>query len=209
MIWYLFKTLALLIFSFVVLVNYYFIFPWHLEEFNGYIFYVTIIGIFYWIYKYFQLNKSSEVAIFSPMKVVWFFLLNLFVLCIYFFHLVWSNPWNWIELFFKIIFFSLLPILILSITTSFWNKIVNKLPQIDIFWESWKTLLSIVLWLFSFLFLITIFAILWFYNIYVVLIILSIFIWLSYNNLLDLYKTFINNEYKFDIKEGSYIRFFL
>lgn len=207
MIWYLFKILALLIFSFVVLVSYYFVFPWHVEDFNWYFSYFIVIWIIYWIYKYFQLNKSSEVAIFTPLKIVWIFLINLLILSIYFFNLGWYNLWNWIELFFKILFFSSLPIVILSITTSLWDKITSKIPNIDLFWDTWKILLSITLGLFSFLFLLTIFASIGLYNLLVVIIILLLMIIISYKNFIELFKKIIKQEYTFNIKEWSYMKF--
>ena len=63
MVLYLLKIFVLLLFSFFILFNFYFVFPNHNENFDWYLGYVIIISIIYAVYKYFQLEVSKEKAI--------------------------------------------------------------------------------------------------------------------------------------------------
>lgn len=206
MINYLLKIFALLLFSFFILFNFYFVFPWHVENFDWYLSYIIIVWIIYAIYKYFQLDVSKEKAIISMNTILWFFFLNLFILCFYFFSLSWNEMKFWFELFFKIIFFSLLPISIFLITTSFGKKILSKLPNKEYFWTDIFWLIEMVIWFISFITLLVIFWIFWFYNLYIVWIILALFIGFSYKELFSIVSSIFNKEFIFDIKEWNYLK---
>jgi hypothetical protein len=86
MINYLFKILIFLGFSSIVIYNYYFQ-SGHIENFDGYFPYLITVGILYGVYKYIQVNFSSkkDIATFTPLTILGFFLLHLFILCGLFF----------------------------------------------------------------------------------------------------------------------------
>ena len=206
MISYIFKLLALLLFSIFIILNYYFNFSSHIWFFYGYNFYFLSIGIVYIFYRFIQFNFSKKEVSFSPIKIILLFLINLLIICLYYFFLNNENLLFWFLLFFKIILYSLFPIFLLSITTWFWNKLVSFIPW---FWDFWKTanfLLSIALWFSIFIFLITIFAILGLFNLFIIWGILIIFILFSYKNLLNLYKKLFFKNIVFKIKEWYYLK---
>lgn len=206
MVSYLLKIFALLLFSFFILFNFYFVFPNHNENFDGYLWYVIIISIIYAVYKYFQLEVSKEKAIISFKTIISFFVLNLFILSFYFFSLSWNSISFWFELFFKVIFFSIFPVLIFLISTSFGKKILSKLPNKEYFWEWVFWMLELVIWFISFVSLIVIFGLVNLYNLYIVFAILIWFLVYSYKEFLDLIKSIFNQTFTFDIKEWSYLR---
>ncbi len=209
---YLFKILALLLFSAFIVYYYYFVYSGHLTSFEWYSFYAVLLLIWYWIYKFFQLSKSKEIAYFKNIHILGYFLLNLLLVCLTFFFFV-ENPSNnfivlWITLFFKILFFSLVPIIIFIFTTSFWAFILDKIPNNDKdFSPSFNLLLSLWLW---FALFVTLLVILWsfgLYNIFVVLIILWVFWWFWRNNAKSYKNSFLEKDYKINIKEWSYLKF--
>lgn len=205
MLSYLLKIFALLLFSFFILFNYYFVFPSHIKDFDWYLIYVIIVSIIYSVYKYFQLEISKEKAIISLNSIIWFFIINLFILCFYFFSISWNNVMNWFILFSKIILFTLLPIFIFLISFSIWKKILAKLPSKELFikWEFWMLELII-----GFIFFITLILIFWlfgFYNLYTIIFILSGFLIFSYRNLLEIFTNISEKKYEFDIKQWSYL----
>lgn len=206
MLSYLLKIFALIIFSFFIIFNFYFVFPWHIENYDWYFSYVFIIWILYWIYKYFQLQKSTDIALISLKNIIYFFLLNLLILCFYFFN---SNNFPiswWIELFFKIFMFSLLPITIFIISLSFGKKILLKLPNKQDFWSWIFWMLELIIWFISFITLVVIFWLLNLYNLYIVFLILSWFLVYSYKELSSIIKSIFNYNFTFDIKEWNYMK---
>lgn len=206
MISYLLKIFALLLFSFFILFNFYFVFPNHNENFDWYLSYVIIISIIYAIYKYFQLEVSKEKAIISFSSILSFFVLNLFILSFYFFSLSWNNISFWFELFFKILFFSIFPIVIFLISLSFGKKILTKLPNKEDFWVWVFWMLELVIWFISFISLVIIFWLFHFYNLYIVFAILIWFFIYSYKEFVSIIKSIFSFQFTFDIKEWSYLK---
>ncbi len=209
MINYLLKILALAIFSFIIIYFYYSSNPAHIENFDGYILYIILIGLFYGIYKYLQLEFSEKEASFSLLKILLFFLFHLLVLSILFFY--YNNEGiaslvEWIRLFFKIILFSLLPLLIIFTSIWFWSKISSYLPSLKKETSIYRFIISIWIWFFSFVFLLDIIGMLGFYNLYVVFILLVWMITFSYKELISLFKSFISYKINIDIEEWSYLR---
>jgi len=101
MISYLLKIWVLLLFSAVIIYNYY----WnkaHIENFDWYSIYFFIIIFFYVIYKTFQVNSLKDKVIFTPIKIFWYFFVHLILLSTLFFY--YNNSlfaeafWNWIAL---------------------------------------------------------------------------------------------------------------
>lgn len=208
MLLYLLKIFSLLLFSFFILFNYYFVFPNHSENFDWYMSLFIVISIIYAIYKYFQLNISKDKAIISLKSIVSYFFITLFVVCFYFFSLSWNPISLWFELFFKILFFSFFPVLIFVISLSFGKKVLSKLPNKDEFWVWVFWLLEMIIWFISFITLVIIFWIFWFYNLYTVFGILILFSIFSYKEFGNIYNNFIKTTYTFDIKEGYYMKLF-
>jgi len=211
MINYLLKLFVLLLFSVFIIFNYYFVYWWHLTSFDGYIFYVVFILFIYAIYKLNQLNNSKEIAYFKNTHLLGYFVLNLFVTCLFFFKISpagLDEPFvvSGIVLFFRVLFFSILPIVIFVITTSFAKYILQKLPDFDKLSNSFSLLLSIWLGISLFVTSIVIFAAIGFYNLFVVFAILAIFTWFSRKQIIDLSNSFLQKEYKLSIKEWSYLK---
>lgn len=206
MINYLFKTLILAVFSFVIIYFYYFSNSLHIENFDWYLPYLVVAWIIYGIYKYFQLEISEKKASFSFFKILGFFLLQLLILCILFFtyNKIWI--WNWLTLFFKIIFFSIIPISIILISLAFWQKTVSYLPSIKEETSIYNFLISLWVWFFSFVFLLDIFWILGFYNLFIVFLILIWFVAFSYKELLLIFQNIFSYKFELDIEEWSYLR---
>lgn len=206
MVSYLLKILALAIFSFIVIFFYYFTNNSHVENFDWYFPYIVIIWIIYAVYKYFQLEKNDDKVEFSLLKIIWFFLLHLFILSSLFFFYNWDSIWGWVELFFKIIFYSFFPILVILISIWFWKKIISFLPHAKEETDIYRFILSIWIWFFSFLFLVDIFWILGFYNIYVVLLIFTWFVLYSYKELVWILNWILEYKVELNIEEWSYLK---
>ncbi|MDD2907190.1 MAG: hypothetical protein PHH98_00980 [Candidatus Gracilibacteria bacterium] len=206
MISYLVKIFSLLLFSFFILFYYYFVFPNHSENFDGYAGLFIVLGIIYAVYKYFQLEISKDKAVISLKSIVAYFLLTLFVVCLYFFSLGEKSIFLGFSLFFKIIFVSLLPISIYVISLGFGRKILSKLPDKENFKSFW--LLEMLIGFISFITLIVTFGVFGFYNLYVVFLVLISFSIYSYKEFGEIYNSFINTSYTFDIKEGNYMKLF-
>jgi len=213
MVHYLFKILILIVFSAFIIFSYYYWTPSHIENFNGYLPYIICMTFIYGAYKFIQIWFSQEngKVRFSPLVVFSFFLFHLFVLCCLFFYFNW-NPLVWgFVLFFKILFFSFLPFSIIIISTAFWKKILSMLfARYDFlhFIREEKVFFllgGIWIWFFSFLFLIACFWVVWFYNLWIVFAILIWFSYFAWRELLDIFSSFIDNKYSFDMKEGNYL----
>lgn len=204
MLSYLLKILFFFLFSFFVILNFYSF--WHSESFTWYALYISIIFVIYAVYKWIQTYSWEKIAKFSLLKLIWFFLLNLFILCIFYFNLQNINWWNWIILFFKILFFSLVPISIFYISTAFWRKLISYLPKKELLDSKLTFLLSLWIWFSSFLTLLTIFWIFSLYNIYVVLLILIWFWAFAWKEIISLFRNFLDYKIEYKIEEGSYLR---
>ena len=213
MVHYLFKILILIVFSAFIIFSYYYWTPSHIENFNWYLPYIICMTFIYGAYKFIQIWFSQEngKVRFSPLVVFSFFLFHLFVLCCLFFYFNW-NPLVWgFVLFFKILFFSFLTFSIIIISTAFWKKILSMLfARYDFlhFIREEKVFFllgGIWIWFFSFLFLIACFWVVWFYNLWIVFAILIWFSYFAWRELLDIFSSFIDNKYSFDMKEGNYL----
>lgn len=206
MVSYLLKTLVFVVFSLIIAYFYYFWNSAHIENFDWYLPYVIIIWIIYSVYKYIQLEFSDNKASFSLFKILWFFLLHLLVLCILFFS--YNKLWliNWIKLFFSIIFYSILPLLIVLSSVSFWQKVISYFKYVEKENNIYKFILSFWIWFFSFVYVLDILGIIWFYNAYVFFIILFWFIAFSYKQFLNIFTSIYEYKFEFDIDEWSYLK---
>ena len=189
MISYLIKLFVLIVFSALIIFFYYS--NWaHIENFNWYLPYVISMWIIYWVYKFFQLQSLEKKVSFTPIKILWYFCVHWLLLSVLYFSYNWSAFWvafwDWITLFFKILFYSIIPLIIFIISLAFWKKILwLALDNYQKKSENYKFITGVWFWFFSFVFLLTILWMLWAYNIISVGIILIVFIILSYKNLLS------------------------
>ena len=188
MISYLLKLFVLILFSVLIIFNYY----WnraHIENFNWYFVYTIWLFIFYWVYKFFQISSLKEKITFTPIKIFWYFFGHLILLSSLFFYYNkiswWEAFWDWLTLSFKILFYSLLPISISLISLSFGQfSLKNILDKYEEKSSNYKFLTWIWFGFFAFIFSLTIVWMLGFYNLYSVFGILILFSILSYKELI-------------------------
>lgn len=202
MISYLLKLLALILASFAVIFTYYWKdFSFHNESFSWYAIYIVFILISYSIYKFFQIFLTEDKVRFSPFSIFLYFILHLFLLNIVFFN-VSSQPLGYsMILFFKIIFYSIIPIFLVLMSYSAWKKILNYIPSFSSETTSFKFLS--ILWL-GFSIFLTMLTILWslgLYNLYSVLFIVLLFVWLSFKELKDTFSSIFSYKIEFEKHE--------
>lgn len=202
MVNYLWKLLILIVFAWIIIYNYYVKFPVHIEKFDWYMSYIIIISIIYWIYKFFTIKFNKEKVVFTPLELFLYFLLNLLILSSLFFTLSQWSFTDWFILFFKIISYSILPLFIIVLSTSFWYKLLWNIKTFNEESSIFKYLSSLWLWFFSFLFLIAIFWSLGIYNLYLIFSILILFIWFSYKEFLSFFNFLFT--YRIEFKNHNF-----
>ncbi len=186
----------MLIFSALIIFHYYSN-EANIKNFDGYFVYIIFVGIYYWAYKYFQINSLKKEISFSPFEIFIHFFVHLILLSSLFFYYNWmswfESFWNWIALSFKILFYSLLPLIIVYISTAFWQfslkKILEKYTKKS---SNYKLITWISFGIFLFIFTLTIIWMIGFYNLYSVFGILIIFSIVSYKELINLIKSTFN-----------------
>lgn len=183
---YLLKILYLLIFSTLTIITYFW-YQNHIFSYTNSLFlYILVVIIFFVLYYYLKHNNSK--IKYSIIEIVWYFLLNLLFLSFFIFTSNWSSLFLWFTLFFKIIGFLILPILLVIISYSFWYFLINKIKNISDETTTFKFLLSLWIWFFSFVMLISISWYLGFYNLYVLFSIVALFIAFSHKELVKIIK---------------------
>jgi len=217
---YLIKILITLMFSAFIVFMYFNINHSYVGNFDWYIWYVIPLLLTYGIHKFITINSWKKELEFSLYWILWYFLLNLFILCLYFYHILWLEAYpvyNWIYLFFKIIWLSIIPLIIVFLSIAFWKKLLN-IFKLDLNKNitsnknseyGFNFILSIWLGFFSFLFLLTILWLLVWYNLIIVLIILLFFTIYSFNEIKLLLKSFIKYRIKFenhDLKSSNLVK---
>ncbi len=180
---YLLKLLSLLLFSILIAVFYYSIGA-HQESFSGYSLYGVLMLIIYAIYKTSQIYSSKPSITFTPLTILNYFLLHLFVVCGVFFTINDLSFGTAIVLFFKILYFCLLPVFLVFISLWFWKKIYTCLfSDTAIHTAILKFIISLLIGFISF---VTLLTILWFFGLYSlwsVFFISIIFIWVAYKQI--------------------------
>ncbi|MDQ7010107.1 MAG: hypothetical protein Q9M94_07510 [Candidatus Gracilibacteria bacterium] len=200
MISYLLKIWVLLIFSAIIIFNYYGNKD-HIENFDGYMVYSIWIFIFYGMYKFFQLNSLNNRVLFTPIKIFGYFFVHLILLSSLFFYYNGSGGGesfgNGIALSFKIFFYSLLPLTITIISIAFGQFFLkNILYNYKERSSNYKLITGIGVGIFLFIFSLTVVGMIGFYNIYSVLGILIIFSIIGYKELINLISGIFNYEIK-------------
>ncbi len=202
MISYLLKILLTIAVGFIIIMSFYS--NWrHLENFNWYLPYIIFNLVIYLWYKFYTLAIDyKEKLKFSIFDIFVLFLVQLWFFSWFFFKI--SNAQNaFLTLFFSIIWYLLLPLTILIISYSFWEKIINKIEEKSEEKEDIEFRFLMWLWLglTSFIMLLLIFWVLWFYNLYTVFGILIWFSIFSYKELITNLKNIFT--YKFEIKNHN------
>nr|MDD3719899.1 hypothetical protein [Candidatus Gracilibacteria bacterium] len=216
MISYVIKLITLAIFGGFAVFSYYNIFSFHVEAFPGITIFYYIIPLFviYSLYKvlsFFVFNDSeSEKVEMSYLSILTYALIHLLLLCIVYF--VTKDGFSGAEgigLFFKIIWFLILPIFIFSTSYGFGNKILSYIKGFEKEENSFKLLSSIGFGFFSFVALLYIFAFLGFYNLYSFFLIQILFLSLGYKKILNLYGGFFTKKITLDKDISLYTSEFL
>ncbi|MDD3645890.1 MAG: hypothetical protein PHH06_00620 [Candidatus Gracilibacteria bacterium] len=218
MVNYLLKVLALIVFSFVVIFIYYMPSLGHVENFDGYMSYAVIMLVIYSIYKYYQISFGGDKVKFSLVGILGFFLLHLFILSTLFFSYNGFSLGYGLTLFFKIIGYSIIPIIIVFLNVSFGKKLIN-LAGIDRDKYSFHIeedkngiytfLFSLGLGFFSFLTLLTVLGIFGFYNLFTVSALIILFGIFSFRELKEVWRGFLDYRITYtnhDLKSDSLIK---
>ncbi|MDD3120635.1 MAG: hypothetical protein PHF46_04465, partial [Candidatus Gracilibacteria bacterium] len=179
------KTFLLIITAYFFIGEYYGI-SFHKESSSGYMTYFVMLLVCYGIYKFISLIKKEKKLNFSPLKIGGFALLHIFILCLTFFSFSSSySQGGGMVLFFKIIGYSFLPFMITIIAYSFGKKILSYIKGFKQEDENFQFLTSLGLGFSVFLFLLCSFGFIGFYNIFTLFGILTVFIILSYKELIE------------------------
>lgn len=208
---YLLRILAVILVSNFVIYLYYFMASWHNVKATGYVWYISIVFLVYALYKWwiYLLSKTPEKVVLKFSHLLWFFLLHLFVLCCFFFSATWWVMQDGVILFFKILYFSIFPLLCLLASYCFWHAVTQKIPKISKKPQIFQSLIA--LWT-GFSLLITtiiLFAIFGHYNLWMVFIILGLFLWFWYQWIIQLYKSLFQFTYEFENSSTSPWGFYL
>lgn len=84
---YISKLFGFIVFSLFILVQYYNV-GFHNESGTGYGPYLMTLALAYAVYKFFTLTSKKDKVTFSPLSIILYFLLHLFILCFVYFSLV-------------------------------------------------------------------------------------------------------------------------
>lgn len=121
---YLFKLFGFIIFTLFILVQYYNV-GFHNESGAGYGPYFITLAIVYAVYKFFTFASKKDKVNFSPLSIVLYTLLHLFILCFVYFGLTGGANGGFI-LFFKIFGYLLLPATLTLIVYSLGKKVIHR-----------------------------------------------------------------------------------
>ncbi len=183
------KSLIIFLFGFFIIFQYYFQFD-HLEVFNGLLTYLVPTGIIYGIYKYFQsqefANSWEKNVSYWFVTLIWLFFVQLFLLSGFFFYYNGMSFWEWISLFFKIIFFLLLPAIICLLSWGFWKFSSEKISGFTNQNIVFQNIFSFILGFSLFVFWNVILWVLWFFNLATLWLILAVFLIFGGNKCLQL-----------------------
>lgn len=139
---YLFKLFGFIIFSVFILVQYYSV-GFHNESGTGYGPYLIAIALAYAVYKFFSLSSKKDTVSFSPLSIILYTLLHLFILCFVYFSLTGGANGGFV-LFFKIFGYLLLPTCLTLIVYSLGKKVIHRfVPSFEQEETAFRFLLSL------------------------------------------------------------------
>lgn len=196
----------LIIFLAVSIFTIYSYYKWwlHMEANLNYTSYFIIVLLLYFFYKWLKIVLSDNKKIsFSPLWIVGYALLHIFILCIFYFSLKENNTWWWgtgdgVVLFFKIIGYLVLPTLITFTNYTFWYKLLSHLKTFTSETSWFKFLMSLWTGFVAFFLLITISAIFGFYNEYAVFWIIILFVIFSVKQIVKTLENLVFYKINFD-----------
>ena len=161
---YLVKLFGFAFFSIFILIEYYKV-GFHNESGTGYGPYLTTLLLIYAIYKFFTLASRKDKVTFSPLSIILYFFLHLFILCFTYFSLTGGANAGFI-LFFKIFGYLLLPATLGLIVYSLGKKVIHQfIPAFEQEETAFRFLLSLGFGFVLFLTILTIVGSLGWYNI--------------------------------------------
>jgi len=180
----------------LVIYFYYIWYPFHSEVKDFYYFlYLFLVWILYGWYKFIQqinLNKNIEIKF---TYLVYGFLAQYVLVCMYFFFVSWSHPWLWVLLFFKSIIYITVSALLWISFYCFWSRILSFHPSTTIEDTNVKTLTSIWIWFITTIFFLFLLASFWWYNLSSAI---FVFVWIivvSYSQWKEALKYFFSSSF--------------
>ncbi|EKE29793.1 MAG: hypothetical protein ACD_2C00097G0016 [uncultured bacterium (gcode 4)] len=166
------KLILLIWVAFTVIMSYY---NWvHMESSSWYAGYAIAIIIIYAAYKFAKTSYSKNNVEFSLPWLAWMALLHILVLCMSFFSLNGMKYWT-SALFFKIVWFLILPTIIVFISYSFARSILLRIPSFKNETTPFKFTMSLWLWFVLFTALLSLASFFGIYNFTSVFVILLAF----------------------------------
>lgn len=164
MVGYLWKLLYAVLFAMLTIYTYYYTFSFHKESFEWYAPYIVTMLLFYGIYKTWNYFKQEKQLTFTPLKLILFFLPQLFILSTMTFSLAWSSGGLGVTLFFKILMFCLIPFIFTIFFLWVGRTILKKVSGFEEETQTFQFLSSLWLWFFLFVTFLTIVWFFWWYN---------------------------------------------
>lgn len=192
---YVIWIILLIFFSVLIIANYY---KWNLHSESWSLStYLNYAIPFYFFYKIIKTLLSKDKVNFSPIWIFGYSLVSIFIASTIFFA---SSKWisGTGVLFWKILWYSLLPFLITIINYSFAKKLLNYIPSFSKEETPFRFLMSLWFWFTLFFTLLTIFASIWQYNTTTLYLILWTFIIISYKELLESFVQLLTFKISFD-----------
>lgn len=191
---YLINLFSLLLVSITYIGIYY---KWwlHKEIFDwSYSPYFISIIVIYAIYKFIQFNFSGKKVKFSPLSILWYFILQLLIMSLIYFNIVWSTGGG--VLFFKIIWYLFLPFFIITISLWVSNKILNKITSFKEEDSIFKFLISLGFAFVLFMTPLVIFWTIWSYNLWTVFGILTVFLVVGFKEIIEIFVSLYTKKFE-------------
>lgn len=186
---------------------YYIYYPIHGTSKEGFVMYLLIMWVVYWVYKTLQSLTSEKRIVFNFVHLIGVFLLHLLIVCCLFFAFSGLSLWLWVWLFLKISFFLFCIWFFWFICYSFWRKLL-EISKYFIHVENHYLQHMISLGLGFSLYILWLYALtaLWHYNFYSVIILLFIAWVIWYEYILWLFHSCKSPVKSYNLKENtSYI----
>ncbi|EKE27330.1 MAG: hypothetical protein ACD_3C00223G0007 [uncultured bacterium (gcode 4)] len=166
------KLILLIWVAFTVIMSYY---NWiHSESSSWYMGYIVAIILIYWSYKAAKTVYSKDKVEYTIAWLIWMTILHILILCMTFFSLNNVQSWS-ASLFFKILWFLVLPSIVVLLSYSFARSILNRINSFKDQSVAFKFLMSLGFWFVLFSLLLSIASFVWLYNYYSVFSILLLF----------------------------------
>lgn len=151
MIQYLVHWIVTFLFSLFIIGFYYFGYSFHIESFPSALWiYFIIIWALYGIYKFITISLEKEQLSFSILHILSLFFAHLFIVCGTYFVIVNQSFWNGLILFFRVLWFLLLPLSLSLLFYCFWATIFQFIFKKNSRDSIMKIFLNFWMWFFVF-----------------------------------------------------------